>query len=73
MSSNISSAKRAADVQASRDNYMQIVTSLFEKELVAVYDSDASAEAVKQLTACIEAGIAVWGHPLAAPDPTASV
>jgi hypothetical protein len=52
---------------------MQHFSTVFEEELLAVYEAEgSSAEAVRQLTACIEAGVAVWGYPLVLPDPTVS-
>ncbi len=51
---------------------MQHFSSVFEDELLAVYEAEGgSTEAVRQLTACIEVGVAVWGFPLVLPDPTA--
>lgn len=43
---------------------MQTFTGLFESELVEIYEADSSGEALQQLKLCIEAGVAVWGHPL---------
>ena len=60
----------SSDVQAARDQYMQQFSNIFESELLAVYEAEGgSVEAVRQLTACIEVGVAVWGHPLVLPDP----
>jgi hypothetical protein len=62
----------SSDVQGARDAYMQHFSSVFEDELLAVYEAEGgSTEAVRQLTACIEVGVAVWGFPLVLPDPTA--
>jgi hypothetical protein len=64
-------AAAPADVQAARDAYMQHFSAVFEDELLAVYEAEgASPEAIRQLTACIEVGVAVWGYPLVLPDPT---
>lgn len=68
MSSNTSSSVTAAALQTVRDSYMEKFSTLFERELVEVYETDASADAVKQLRQCIEAGVAVFGHPLVVGD-----
>mmetsp|Transcript_71420 Transcript_71420/g.83087 ORF Transcript_71420/g.83087 Transcript_71420/m.83087 type:complete len:80 (-) Transcript_71420:68-307(-) len=62
----------AASWQESKDLYMERFAKLFEDDLVQIYESDTTGEAVKHLRACVEAGAAVWGYPLALPDPTAS-
>ncbi|KEG13166.1 hypothetical protein DQ04_01181200 [Trypanosoma grayi] len=56
-------------IQHARDEYMQHFSDVFAEELVKVYESDGSATAVEQLTACIEVGVAVWGHPIAIGNP----
>ena len=66
MSSNLSDA--TAHRQA-KEHYMQSFTGLFESELVEIYEADSSGEALQQLKLCIEAGVAIWGYPLAVGDP----
>jgi hypothetical protein len=52
-----------------KQEYMQHFSHLFEAELLDVYGSGASVDAVQQLRACIEAGASIWGHPITIPDP----
>ena len=59
----------AAATLAAKEEYMQTFSRLFEAELLEVYDADVNGEAVKHLRSCIEAGVAVWGHPLVLRDP----
>lgn len=56
-------------VQRVRDDYMKFFSDVFTDELVELYEVDGSNDAVKQLTACIECGVAVYGHPLTIDDP----
>jgi hypothetical protein len=64
------SAADAAAVQSVRDAYMEEFSAMFEAELLEIYEADTTGEAVMHLRSCIEAGVAVWGHPLVLPDPT---
>lgn len=54
----------SASATGQRNQHMEVVTSLFEDDLVAAYERDSSAEMLKQLTAALEIGAAVWGAPL---------
>ncbi|KAF8288174.1 hypothetical protein TcBrA4_0012110 [Trypanosoma cruzi] len=65
----MSEALESSAVQRARDDYMQHFSDVFSEELVKVYESDGSATAVEQLTACIEIGVAVWGHPIVVKNP----
>lgn len=56
-------------VQQVRDDYMKFFSDTFTDELVELYELDGSKDAVKQLTACIEGGVAVYGHPMHVDDP----
>ncbi|KPA81897.1 hypothetical protein ABB37_04141 [Leptomonas pyrrhocoris] len=56
-------------VQQVRDDYMKFFSDVFTDELVELYEVDGSKDAVKQLTACIESGVAVYGHPIYVDDP----
>ena len=59
----------AAATQAQAvDKYMEQFSELFEEELVAVGESDASPQTMEDLKACIEAGLTVWGQPMTLPD-----
>lgn len=60
------SSSGAGDTSAtnSTDRYMENFTALFEADIAAVYEQDASAETLKQLTACIEVGSIVFNDPL---------
>lgn len=60
----------AGSVAQAKDQYMETFSRLFEDEIVEVYEGDVNGEAVKHLRSCIEAGVAVWGHPLVLRDPT---
>lgn len=71
-SSALNATTAAVSWQESKDRYMERFAKLFEEELVQIYESDTTGEVVKHLRACVEAGAAVWGYPLALPDPTAS-
>lgn len=63
----------AMDVQSAREAYMQGFSTVFEEELLAVYEAEGgSDEAIKQLRACVEVGVAVWGHPLIIGDPSSA-
>ncbi|KAG5464541.1 hypothetical protein LSCM1_00731 [Leishmania martiniquensis] len=57
-------------VQRVRDNYMQYFSDVFADELIELYEADGSNDAVKQLTACLESGVAVYGHPIAVDNPS---
>ncbi|GET93796.1 hypothetical protein LtaPh_3671000 [Leishmania tarentolae] len=57
-------------VQKVRDDYMKYFSDVFTEELVELYELDGSSDAVKQLTACLECGVAVYGHPIAVDDPS---
>lgn len=59
----------ATAVQQVRDDYMKFFSDTFTDELVELYELDGSKDAVKQLTACIEGGVAVYGHPMHIDDP----
>ncbi|KAK7202324.1 hypothetical protein NESM_000304300 [Novymonas esmeraldas] len=59
-------------VQRVRDDYMKDFSEVFADELVELYELDGSNDAVKQLTACLECGVAVYGHPITVDDPTLS-
>lgn len=56
-------------VQRVRDDYMKFFSDVFTNELVELYELDGSKDAVKQLTACIESGVAIYGHPIHVNDP----
>lgn len=64
------SSRIASSVHEVREAYMEEFSRLFESELVEIYETDVTGEAVKHLRACMEAGVAVWGHPLVLPDPS---
>ncbi|KAG5465279.1 hypothetical protein LSCM4_00734 [Leishmania orientalis] len=53
-----------------RDDYMKHFSDIFADELVELYELDGSNDAVKQLTACLECGVAVYGHPIAVENPS---
>lgn len=57
-------------VQRVRDDYMKFFSDVFTNELVELYELDGSKDAVKQLTACIESGVAIYGHPIHVNDPS---
>ncbi|KAG5489862.1 hypothetical protein GH5_00745 [Leishmania sp. Ghana 2012 LV757] len=57
-------------VQKVRDDYMKHFSDIFSDELVELYELDGSNDAVKQLTACLECGVAVYGHPIAVENPS---
>ncbi|CAM44474.1 hypothetical protein LBRM_35_7210 [Leishmania braziliensis MHOM/BR/75/M2904] len=57
-------------VQKVRDDYMKYLSDVFTDELVELYELDGSNEAVKQLTACLECGVAVYGHPITVDNPS---
>ncbi|KPI89387.1 hypothetical protein ABL78_1513 [Leptomonas seymouri] len=59
----------ATAVQKVRDDYMKFFSDVFTDELVELYELDGSKDAVRQLTACIESGVAVYGHPIHVDDP----
>ncbi|KAH9578104.1 hypothetical protein LSM04_005008 [Trypanosoma melophagium] len=59
----------SSSIQQARDDYMQHFSDVFSEELIKMYESDGSATAVEHLTACIEVGVAVWGHPIAIKNP----
>jgi hypothetical protein len=59
-------------VQQVRDDYMKYFSDIFTDELVELYELDGSKDAVKQLTACIESGVAVYGHPIHVDNPVFS-
>lgn len=59
-------------VQQVRDDYMKFFSDVFTDELVELYELDGSKDAVKQLTACIESGVAVYGHHIHVDDPALS-
>lgn len=63
-------ARDAAETQRVRDDYMKFFSDVFAGELVELYELDGSRDAVQQLKACVEAGVAVYGHPITLPDPT---
>ncbi|RHW69231.1 hypothetical protein DPX39_100088500 [Trypanosoma brucei equiperdum] len=65
----MSEAVDSSAVQKARDDYMQHFSDVFSDELLKTYESDGSAAAVEQLTACIEVGVAVWGHPISIRHP----
>lgn len=65
----VEAADVAAEMQRTRDAYMQYFSDTFSDELVDLYELDGNADAVEHLTACMEAGVAVWGHPLVVPTP----
>ncbi|KAG5490859.1 hypothetical protein JKF63_00981 [Porcisia hertigi] len=57
-------------VQKVRDDYMKYFSDVFTDELVELYELDGSSDTVKQLTACLECGVAVYGHPIAVNVPS---
>lgn len=60
---------QSAELQRARDAYMQFFSDTFTDELVELYEQNGSTDAVQQLTACIETGVAIWGHPVVVPHP----
>ena len=56
---------------AAFDEYMAKVTAVFGDELYQVHQSDAHPEMTAALADCVEAGLLVWGDPLALPSQVA--
>lgn len=60
----MSSAVQTAEAQRTRDAYMQHFSDTFSDELVQLYEQDGNVDAIQHLTALIENGVHIYGHPL---------